>query len=157
MAVPMYLARDRNRFTKELQSLVGRSKKKDAVNQTAERLRAANEMLEAVVKPLFESYADLVRQVGRTCDYKVLPGSSESHPLRSAVADFLVDLSGVPGLSEYYLRFENDGDDIWKVTSRPRLDGKGLHYDVCEITLPVTDKLPSAIEGTLQQFIRRTF
>ncbi len=152
----MYLARDRNRFSRELQALVGRSKKKDAVDQRAERLRVANEMLEAVVKPLFESYAGLVRKIGRTCDFKVLPGSFESHPPRSAVADFLVDLSGVPGLSEYYLRLENEGGD-WKLTTRPRLDGKGLRYDVGEITLPVTGKLPAAIEGALQQFLRQTF
>lgn len=152
----MFVARDRNRFSREIQALVGRTQKKDAIDQTAERLRAANETLETVVMPLFESYAELMRQVGRSCDFKVLPGSAESHPLRSAVADFLVDLSGVPGLSEYYLRLENEGGD-WKITTRPRLDGKGRRYDAGEVTLPVTDKLPAAIEGALQQFIRATF
>lgn len=152
----MFLARDRNRFSRELQSIVGRSKKKEVVDEKAEKMRAANELLEGVVKPLFESYAEIVRKAGRSCEFKVLPGASDSYPPRSAVADFLVDLSGVPGLSEYYLRLENDGGD-WKVRTRPRLDGKGRFYDVGEVTLPVTDRLSSAIEGALQQFIRLTF
>lgn len=152
----MFLARDRNRFSRELQALAGRAEKKAPVDETAEKLRAANATLETVVKPLFEAYAEIVRKAGRSCDFKVLPGSAEGHPLRSAVADFLVDLSGVPGLAEYYLRLENDGGD-WRLATRPRLDRKGRRYDVGEITLPVTDKLPAAIEGALQQFIRLTF
>jgi hypothetical protein len=152
----MFLARDRNRFSRELQALVGRSPKAEPPDQKIEKMRKANQTLDKVVKPLFESYADMVRQVGRSCDFKVLPGSVESYPPRTAVADFLVDLSGVPGLSEYYLRLETEGGD-WKVITRPRLDGKGPKYEVGEITLPVTDKLPAAIEGALQQFIRLTF
>ena len=152
----MFLARDRNRFSRELQSLVGRAPKKEAEDQTIEKMRRANQVLDKVVKPLFEAYADMVQKVGRTCDFKILPGSVESHPARSAVADFLVDLSGVPGLAEYYLRLETDGGD-WVVRTRPRLDGKGRRYEVGEITLPVTDRLPAAIEGALQQFIRLTF
>jgi hypothetical protein len=153
----MFLARDRHRFSRELLALVERADKKAVVaDHAAEKLRAANKVLENVVKPLFEAYAALVRKVGRSCDFKVLPGSAESHPRRSAVADFLVDLSGVPGLAEYYLRLENEGGD-WKVVTRPRLDGKGRPYDAGELTLPVTDKLPAAIEGALQQFIRLTF
>jgi hypothetical protein len=152
----MFLARDRNRFSRELQAMMGRSKKKEAVDQKADKMRAANDLLEGVVKTLFESYAEIVRKAGRSCEFKVLPGASDSYPPRAAVADFLVDLSGVPGLSEYYLRLENDGGD-WKVRSRPRLDGKGRFYDVGEVTLPLTDRLPSAIEGALQQFIRLTF
>jgi hypothetical protein len=62
----------------------------------------------------------------------------------------------VPGLAEYYLRLETEGGE-WRVTTRPRLDGKGQRYDVGEVTLPANDKLPSAIEGALQQFIRLTF
>jgi hypothetical protein len=151
----MFLARDRNRFSRELQAMMGRSKK-EAVDQKADKMRAANELLEGVVKTLFESYSEIVRKAGRSCEFKVLPGASDSYPPRAAVADFLVDLSGVPGLSEYYLRLENDGGD-WKVRSRPRLDGKGRFYDVGEVTLPLTDRLPSAIEGALQQFIRLTF
>lgn len=152
----MFLARDRNRFTKEIQALVGKGKKAEGADQTIEKMRKANQALDKVVKPLFEAYAEMVKGIGRTCDFKVLPGSVESHPPRSAVADFLIDLSGVPGLSEYYLRLETEGGD-WKVTSRPRLDGKGGGFDVGEMTLPVSDKLPEAIEGVLQQFIRRTF
>jgi hypothetical protein len=152
----MFLARDRNRFSRELQAMMGRSKKKEAVDQKADKMRVANDLLEGVVKTLFESYAEIVRKAGRSCEFKVLPGASDSYPPRAAVADFLVDLSGVPGLSEYYLRLENDGGD-WRVRSRPRLDGKGRFYDVGEITLPPTDRLPSAIEGALQQFIRLTF
>jgi hypothetical protein len=152
----MFLARDRNRFSRELQSLKGRAQKKEAVDQNAENMRVANETLESVVKPLFESYAEIVRKAGRSCDFKVLPGASDSYPPRTAVADFLVDLSGVPGLSEFYLRLENDGGD-WKVRTRPRLDGKGRHYEVGEVTLPRTDRLNASIEGALQQFIRLTF
>ena len=62
----------------------------------------------------------------------------------------------MPGLAEYYLRIETEGGD-WRVITRPRLDGKGERYDVGELTVPVTDKLPVAIEGALQQFIRLTF
>ncbi len=152
----MFLARDRNRFTKELQALVGKTKKAEGADQTIEKMRKANQALDKVVKPLFESYAEMIKGVGRTCEFKVLPGSVESHPPRSAVADFLIDLSGVPGLSEYYLRLETEGGD-WKVTSRPRLDGKGARYDVGELILPASEKLPQEIEGALQQFIRRTF
>jgi hypothetical protein len=152
----MFLARDRNRFSRELQALVGRAPKKEAEDQKIEKMRKANQALDKVVKPLFEAYAEMVRKVGRSCDFKVLPGSVESYPPRSAVADFLVDLSGVPGLAEYYLRLETDGGD-WKVTTRPRLDGKGRRYETGEITLPVTERLPAAIEGALQQFIRLTF
>ena len=152
----MFLARDRSRFTKEIQALVGKAKKAEAEDQSIEKMRKANQALEKVVKPLFEAYAEMVKGVGRTCDFKVLSGSVESHPPRSAIADFLIDLSGVPGLSEYYLRLETEGGD-WKVTSRPRLDGKGGRFDVGELTLPGTDKLAESIEGALQQFIRRTF
>jgi hypothetical protein len=152
----MFLARDRNRFSREIQALVGKVKKAEGADQSIEKMRKANQALEKVIKPLFETYAEMVKGVGRTCDFKVLLGSVDSHPPRSAVADFLIDLSGVPGHSEYYLRLETEGDD-WKVTTRPRLDGKGARYEVGEVTLPVTEKLPSAIEGALQQFIRLTF
>lgn len=152
----MFLARDRNRFSREIQALVGKSKKAEGADQTIEKMRKANQALDKVVKPLFEAYAEMVGKVGRTCDFKVLPGSVDSYPPRSAVADFLVDLSGVPGLSEYYFRLETEGGD-WKLTTRPRLDGKGPRYEVGEVTLPVTEKLPTAIEGALQQFIRLTF
>jgi hypothetical protein len=153
----MFLARDRNRFSREIQSLVGRDPKKSKpVDESVERMRVANEALETVVKPLFETYADMVRQVGRSCEVKLLPGSAESHPRRLAMADFLVELSGVPGLSEFYLHLENEGGD-WQLSTRPRLDGKGRPYDVGEMTLPSGKKLPAAIEGALQQFIRLTF
>jgi hypothetical protein len=152
----MFLARDRNRFSRELQALVGRAPKKEAEDQKIEKMRKANQLLDKVIKPLFESYAGMVRQVGRSCEYKILPGSVESYPPRSAVADFLVDLSGVPGLSEYYLRLETEGNG-WRVMTRPRLDGKGQRYEVGEVTLPASDKLPGSIEGALQQFIRLTF
>jgi hypothetical protein len=153
----MFLSRDRNRFSRELQALVGRdAKKASPVDESIERMRAANDLLDNVVKPLFEEYAEMVRKVGRTCEFKLHAGSAENHPPRSAMADFLVDLSGVPGLSEYYFRLENDGGD-WKVSTRPRLDGKGRHYDVGHLTLPVSAKLPGALEGALQQFIRLTF
>ncbi|HEY7609381.1 MAG TPA: hypothetical protein VIF14_09130 [Alphaproteobacteria bacterium] len=152
----MFLAHDRNRFSRELKALAGRAPKKEAEDQTIEKMRKANQLLDKVVKPLFEHYAAMVRQVGRTSEFKVLPGSVENYPPRSAVADFLIDLSGVPGLAEYYLRLETEGGE-WRVTTRPRLDGKGQRYDVGEVTLPANDKLPSAIEGALQQFIRLTF
>jgi len=153
----MFLARDRNRFTREIQSLVGReTKKSKPLDESVDRMRVANEALETVVKPLFEAYADMVRQVGRSCEIKVLPGSAESHPRLLAMADFLVDLSGVPGLSEYYLHLENEGGD-WQLSTRPRLDGKGRPYDVGEMTLPAGKNLSAAIEGVLQQFIRLTF
>jgi hypothetical protein len=154
--LPMFLARDRNRFTREIEALVGKTKKAESADQSIEKMRRANQMLEKVVKPLFEAYAELVQKVGRTCDFKVLPGSVDSYPPRAAVADFLVDLSGVPGLSEYYMHLETEGGD-WKVTTRPPLDAKGARYEVGEVKLPVTDKLPAAIEGALQQFIRLTF
>ena len=154
--LPMFLARDRNRFSREIQALVGKVKKAEGADQSIEKMRKANQSLEKVVKPLFEAYAEMVKGVGRTCEFKVLPGSVDSYPPRAAVADFLVDLSGVPGLSEYYFRLETEGGD-WKVTTRPRLDGKGARYDVGEVTLPVGEKLPDAIEGALQQFIRLTF
>jgi len=156
--VSIFLSRDRNRFSRELQALVGRDvKKASEADQRVERMRAANELLENVVKPLFEEYAEMVRKVGRSSEYKVFAGSAESHPLRAAMADFLVDLSGVPGLSEYYFHLENDGGGEWKVSTRPRLDGKGRPYDVGHLVLPVSGKLPGAIEGALQQFIRLTF
>src|SRR5262245_44157771 len=152
----MFLARDRNRFSREIQALVGQTKKAEGADQSIEKMRRANQALEKIVKPLFEAYAEIVRGVDRTCDFKVMPGSVDSYPPRAAVADFLVDLSGVPGLAEYYLRLETEGGD-WKLTTRPRLDGKGLRYEVGELTLPATDKLAAAIEGALQQFIRLTF
>jgi hypothetical protein len=99
----------------------------------------------------------MVRKVGRSAEYKIFAGSAENHPPRLAMADFLVDLSGVPGLSEYYLHLETDGGANWEVSTRPRLDGKGRLYDVGHMVLPVSGKLPGAIEGALQQFIRLTF
>jgi len=152
----MFLARDRNRFTQEIQALVGKVKTAEAADQSIEKMRKANQALDKVVKPLFEAYGEMLKGVNRTCEFKVLPGSVDSHPPRSAIAEFLIDLSGVPGLSEYYFRLETEGGD-WKVTTRPRLDGKGGRYDVGEVKIPASEKLPAEIEGALQQFIRRTF
>ncbi|MCW5771966.1 MAG: hypothetical protein KIT16_10050 [Rhodospirillaceae bacterium] len=152
----LFSARNRREFTREIRALAGRSDEAaNEAGETAAKLQAANRALERVIAPLFETYAELVQGCGRSCEIKLLPGSTETHPQSAAVADFLVDLQGVPGLSEYYLRLENDGGD-WKVLSRPSLLAKGRRRET-ELVIPPSENLPSAIEGVLQQFIRLIF
>lgn len=151
----MFFARDRKQFSQEIRNLAGRAAASAAADESAAMLQAANAALEKIIAPLFEAYAELVRGCGRSCEYKVMPGSFESHPRSSAVAEFLVDLQGVPGLAAHYLRLENDGGD-WRVLSRPALEAKARRRDSGSFVLPASD-LPGAIEGTLQHFIRAIF
>lgn len=155
----MFLARDRNRFSRELQALAGAGAKKPklaAVDDKQERMAATNALLEKTVEPLFEAYAEMVRKAGRSCDYKIAAGSAESFPTRVAVAEFWLDLTEVPGVAQYFMRFECEGGD-WRVISRPGLGRKlGLHQS-SEITLHSGKNTPASIEGALQQFIRLAF
>ena len=120
------------------------------------RVEAVNGALEKSFRPLFEAYADIVRKAGRTCDYKVLTGSAESYPMRAAVAEFWLDLTNVPGVAQYFMRFESDGGD-WTLVSRPGLDPKRMRHDSAQISIPNTKNIGANVEGVLQRFIRLTF
>jgi hypothetical protein len=154
----MFLARDRNRFFQEIRSLPGAkgNNKPVAEERPVDGMAATNEALEHVIRPLFEAYADMVRKAGRTCDYKVFQGSYESHPPRAAFAEFWLDLTDVPGVAQYFMRFESDGQD-WVLLSRPALDRASARHETGELVIPADKKLDKNIEGVLQQFIRLTF
>ena len=129
----MFPAHDRRRFSRELQSLArigAHGDKAEAGDDDRHaRMAAANKLLEDVVKPLLESYTEMVRNLGRSCDYKVLTGSAESHPIRAAVAEFWLDLTEIPGVSQYFMRLKSDGDG-WRVMSRPSLAQKSRRHEI---------------------------
>jgi len=155
----MFLARDRNRFSRELLSLAGTGAAKPKiaiVDDRAARMDATNELIEKTLTPLFEAYADMVRKAGRSCDYKLLPGSVESFPTRAAVAEFWLDLTEVPGVAQYFIRFECEGSE-WRVVSRPGIGRKLRLHQSGEMTLPAGKRMGETIEGVLQQFIRLVF
>jgi hypothetical protein len=155
----MFLARDRNRFSRELQALAGTTAAKPklaVVDDRQSRMAATNELIEKSLTPLFETYAEMVRKAGRSCDYKLLTGSAETFPNRVAVAEFWLDLTEVPGVAQYFIRFECDGDE-WRVISRPGLGRKLRKHESGETTLPAGKRMGETIEGVLQQFIRLVF
>jgi len=155
----MFLARDRNRFSRELQALSGAALNKPTlvvVDDKATRMAATNELIETTLTPLFETYAQMVRKAGRSCDYKLLAGSTDSFPVRAASAEFWLDLTEVPGVAQYFIRFEYDGDE-WRALSRPGIGRKLKKHESAEIVLPVGKRMGETIEGALQQFIRLVF
>ena len=158
-AEAMFLARDRNRFSRELQALAGASLNKPklaVLDDKASRMAATNDLIENTLTSLFETYAQMVRKAGRSCDYKLLAGSVESFPIRSASAEFWLDLTEVPGVAQYFIRFEFDGD-LWRALSRPGIGRKLNKHESAEIVLPPGQKTGETIEGVLQQFIRLVF
>ena len=155
----MFLARDRNRFSRELLALMGCRPAKPklvVVDDKIERMAAANALLEQTIAPMLEAYAEIVRKAGRSCDFKVLPGSAESFPIRAAVAEFWLDLTEVPGVAQYFMRFECEGAE-WRVISRPGLGRKLNKNESGEMLLAAGKKAGASVEGALQQFIRLVF
>lgn len=156
----MFLARDRNRFSRELLALMGARPPKPklvVVDDKLQRMAAANAVLEETIAPMLEVYAEIVRKAGRSCDFKVLPGSAESFPTRSAVAEFWLDLTEVPGVAQYFMRFECEGAE-WRVISRPGLGRKLTNKnESAEMVLAAGKKAGASVEGALQQFIRLVF
>ncbi len=148
-------------FEKEIESLLknrsdGKPGGEGELDSEAKALHAANGELMSVIKPLCESYAGVLKNRGRACDYKIMEANIESFPRRRPAAEFYVGLLGVPGLSEYYMRFENDGSG-WLLTSRPRLDGnKASRFDSGKIAIKSSDKLSTTVESLIQNFIRLT-
>ena len=131
----MFLARDRKRFAREVQALVagtGGAGAKDKSADLIERMNAANDALESVIGPMLEAYAELIRNAGRSAEFKTLEGSAEGFPLRAAVAEFWLDVTEVPGVAQYFLRLESVGDD-WTLTSRPALDRKRARHEPCHV------------------------
>jgi hypothetical protein len=155
----MFLARDRNRFSRELQALAGAASNKSnlvVADDKAGRMAATNELIENTLTPLFETYAQMVRKAGRSCDYKLLAGSTDSFPVRAASAEFWLDLTEVPGVAQYFIRFEFDGNE-WRALSRPGLGRKLNKHESAEIVIPAGKRMGENIEGVLQQFIRLVF
>lgn len=155
----MFLARDRNRFSRELLTLAGGASNKPklaVVDDKASRMAAMNELIENTLTPLFESYAQIVRKAGRSCDYKLLAGSTDSFPVRAASAEFWLDLTEVPGVAQYFIRFEFDGNE-WRAHSRPGIGRKLNRHESAEIILPAGKRMGETFEGVLQQFIRLVF
>jgi hypothetical protein len=155
----MFLARDRNRFSRELLALMGGRPAKPklvVVDDKIERMAAVNAVLEDTIAPMLEAYAEIVRKAGRSCDFKVLPGSAESFPTRAAVAEFWLDLTEVPGVAQYFMRFECEGAE-WRVISRPGLGRKLNKNESGEMLLAAGKKAGASVEGALQQFIRLVF
>jgi len=155
----MFLARDRNRFSRELLSIMGARPQKPklaVVDDKKERMAATNALLENTIAPMLEAYAEIVRKAGRSCDFKVLPGSAESFPMRAAVAEFWLDLTEVPGVAQYFMRFECEGAE-WRVISRPGLGRKLNRNESGEMVLAAGKRAGESVEGALQQFIRLVF
>ncbi len=159
LGLNMFLARNRSIFSRELlarAATVVAKPKLAVVDDRAARMDATNELIEKTLTPLFETYAEMVRKAGRSCDYKLLAGSVESFPTRSAVAEFWLDLTEVPGVAQYFIRFECEGGE-WRVISRPGIGRKLKLHQSGEMTLPAGKRMGETIEGVLQQFIRLVF
>ena len=153
----MFLARDRNRFFREMRALVASTGAKPAkpalADDRIERMSETNHALDTVIGPLLEAYAEIVRKAGRTAEFKTLHGAADYFPVRAAVAEFWLDMTEVPGVAQYFMRMESDGGD-WTVTSRPGLDRQRSRHESGQIAIPASKKLAHTVEGALQHFIR---
>jgi hypothetical protein len=156
----MFLARDRSRFSREIQALGGTVRAPKPAPAVADdkfaRIEAVNETLDKAIRPLFEAYAEIVRKANRSCDFKVLAGSADSYPLRAAMADFWLDLTEVPGVAHYFISAQSDGGD-WHISSRPGFDGRRSRHEPGRLVIPNSKRFGANFEGILQQFIRLTF
>ncbi len=151
-------ALDHTGFAKEIDRLIGKRKDGgDADQKSAEdnALLAANEIMVREIVPLFDAYAELLKSKGKKCEVKFHEANIEIYPRRRPSAEFFNGLLGVPGVSDYYLRLENEGDG-WILRSRPRLDGKSTGYDNWHVRIPHSSKFAKDVESFLQQFIRMT-
>jgi hypothetical protein len=154
-----YKALDKTGFAKEIERLIGGRKKSDGTDDGLspedQALLAANEVLLKQIAPLFDAYSDLLKSKGKMCEVKFHEANIEIFPRRRPSAEFFNGLLGVPGVSDFYFRLENEGDG-WILRSRPRLDGKSTGYDNWQVNIPYSARFASSVETYLQQFIRMT-
>lgn len=122
----------------------------------AAELAGAEATIEHLLKPLFRGYAGLLRERGIPCDCSFSANAREGQPnfvRRYAWATFLIGGGDLPGVSDSYLRFENDGGG-WQVVARPAINKHVQLGNMSREFLLVNDTLKAAVEAKLQLYLR---
>ena len=133
--------------------LVGRMRRAGILEA---ELAGAEATIEHLLKPLFRGYAALLRERGIPCDCSFSANAREGQPnfvRRYAWATFLIGGGDLPGVSDSYLRFENDGGG-WQVVARPAINKHVQLGNMSREFLLVNDTLKAAVEAKLQLYLR---
>lgn len=124
--------------------------------QREAELAGAEATVEHLMKPLFRAYAAMLRERGFACDCSFSANAAEGQPnfvRRFAWATFLIGGSDLPGVSDSFLRLENDGGG-WQVVARPAINKHVQLGNSSREWLLVSDTLKAAIEVKLQLYIK---
>ena len=127
-----------------------------AERQREAELAGAEATVEHLLKPLFRAYAAMLRERGIPCDCSFSANAGDGQPnfvRRFAWATFLVGGGELPGVSDSFLRFENDGGG-WQVVARPAINKHVQLGNSSREWLLVSDTMKAAIEVKLQLYLK---